>query len=345
MTTKKKTMETKTIILIISSFFVGCIVGVFLLFVATNHPEALTTTIDRVDDAVVSIESMNGSIVEATGSGFIYKKGVKKSYILTNEHVLNGVEIKITNSKGKTIEGKILGKDKQLDLAVIEIDSKYAPQVVELGNSDKIKIGEEIFVIGSPLSRKYAGTVTKGIISGKNRTVPTDLEEEESTLLNGIQFDAAVNPGSSGGPLFNTKGEVIGICTMKFIKTEVEGMSFAIPINQATEILQTLERGKKINRPELGITMTEVSNTTELERYKIKINKKQKTGVVVLKVKKDSNADGILKKGDIITKIDDIEIKETDDVKKILRMHKKGNTIQLHIMRNGISKKIRIKLK
>ena len=344
---KMTNKEFKSTILIISSFFVGCLIGLlgmhYLLSLGSNHN--LTKTINKVEDSVVSIESIDNIDVESTGTGFIYKKGLKKAYILTNEHVIDNSEIEVTNSKGETTYAKVLGKDETLDIAVLEIDSEYAPKAAKLGNSNKVVVGEDIFVISSPLSKKYANTVTKGIVSGINRTVPSDLYSNEGTLFGGIQFDASVNPGSSGGPLFNAKGEVIGICIMKFIREEIEGMAFAIPIDQVKPNLKSLERGKTIEKPELGITMVEVTNTTELKKYNIKLDSDYNKGVVVLEIKEGSNADKHLKKGDLIKQIDKKTILETDDVKEVLQMHNKGETIQIKVIRNKKEKTISITLK
>ncbi len=334
-------------IFIISSFFIGCILGIMIMcFILPKESNInLTTKVKEVKDGVVSIESKTGSIVESTGSGFIYKKGLKKAYVLTNEHVIDGPQIEITNTKGETTEGTVLGKDKNLDIAVIEIDSKYAPKAVKIGNSNTVEIGEDIFVIGSPISKEYAGTVTRGILSGKNRTVPTNVGNDEGMLFDGLQFDASINPGSSGAPLFNRNGEVIGICIMKYIREEIEGMGFAIPIEKVKGKIQDLESGKEIETPELGITMVEVSNISELKNYQINVNQEIENGVVVLDIKENSNADQKLKKGDIIKKVDNITVTETSDIKKALSLHDKGDTMNIILIRNNKEKKVVITLK
>ena len=344
MKTKMK-KEYLNAILIISSFFIGCIVGISILSLAISRDgNDLTGTIEKVEDAVVSIEAVKGSNVDSTGTGFIYKKALTKAYVLTNAHVVEDNEIYVTNARGEKTEGKVLGLDEDLDLAVLEIDKAYAPKTVTLGNSDQVKVGEEIFVISSPISKEYSNSVTKGIISGINRTVPTSLDDSEESLYDGIQFDAAVNPGSSGGPLFNKRGEVIGISTMKFIRLEIEGMGFAIPINQAKEHLKTLEKGENVKHPELGIAMVASTNKEQLELYDIKL-KTSKEGVVVLNVKEGSNADSFLQKGDLITKINKTKTKETDDVKTALTQCKVGDTIHVTIIRDGKEKIVDIELK
>ena len=338
--------EKKGIILVIFSFFIGILVGMilFFLWMPKEKENTLPKTIQKVEDATVSIVAHNGSSLEGEGSGFIYKTKGKKAYILTNEHVIENADVTIINAKGQEVEGKILGQDEKLDIAVIEIEKKYAPKVIKLGNSDKIEVGDTIFTITSPVGEEYARTVTAGIISGKNRTVPAISDEEQEWLLNGLQFDAPINPGSSGGALFNIKGEVIGICTMKLIKEEIEGMGFAIPINQVKKILNQLETGKDIDRPELGITMTEIGNKTELEKRNIKVPQDITTGIVVLEVKKNSNADNKLKEGDIIIQIEDQKVKEIGQVKNSLLNYQTGDTIQIKIIRNKKAKNIKITL-
>ena len=343
---KMNKKEKKGIVLVIFSFFIGMLVGMTLLFlwIHLNKANNLSKTIKKVEDGTVSIIAHNGSLSEGEGSGFIYKKTRKKAYILTNEHVIENADVKIINSKGKEVEGKVVGQDKKLDIAVIEIEKKYAPKELKLGNSNKVEIGESVFTISTPIGENYAKTVTAGILSGKNRTVPTTTDEKREWLLNGLQFDAPINPGSSGSPLFNEHGEVIGICTMKIIKEEVEGMGFAIPINQVKPYLKQLEKGKKIDRPELGITMTEIGNRIELDEREIEVPQSITSGVVVLEVKKGSNADKKLKKGDVIIEIDHQQINETGQVKNSILNHHKNETITVKVIRNNKEKNIKITL-
>ena len=342
MKTKMK-KEYLNAILIISSFFIGCIVGISAWNITISRND-LTKTIKKVEDGVVFISESNGLENESLGSGFIYKKKGKKAYILTNYHVVEGKNISITNSKKETTTGKILGVDQKLDLAVIEIDKKYAPKELKLGNSKHVKKGEEMFAIGTPLSDRYINTVTKGMISGLDRTVPTTTDSSEEPLYDGIQFDASVNPGNSGGPIFNTKGEVIGICTMKIILLEVEGLGFAIPINQVKEQLSSLEKGEYIKHPELGITMVASSEKEVLQDYNIELET-DKQGIVILDVKESSNAEEKLLTGDLITKINQTKITETDDVKEILAKNKIGDTIHITVIRDGKEQIIDIELK
>lgn len=343
----KMTKKTKETILIISSFFIGCIVGAILLLVTipkNNNTNELTKTIKKVEGGVVSIEGYNGSVLDATGSGFIYKVKGRKAYILTNAHVVEDTNILIINSKGEEVDGKVLGKDDKLDIAVVEIDKKYAPKVLKLGDSSKLEAGEEIFTVTSPMGKRYAKTVTKGIVSGLDRNVPTNLEDSSEWLMSAIQFDANINPGSSGGALFNLKGEVVGICSMKLIKEEIEGMSFAIPIEQAINHIKELENNENIELPELGIAMVETSEKAVLETYNVKLEDTIK-GVVVVGIKEGSNAEGKLKEKDVIIEIDGEPVTENLHVKYALSNHKIGDTLKVKVLRNNKEKTIDIKLK
>lgn len=353
---KMSKKEKREYLLIISSFLIGCLVTLLLtkIFAGPNiiqnktkvyEKNSLAASYEKIKDAVVTIETYNGDTPLSTGSGFVYKVD-KKAYILTNEHVIDGNRIVVITPDEEEVEGKLLGRDPYIDLAVIEIDKKYAKQVAILGDSSKSNIGDTIFVAGAPLSKRYAGSIASGIISGKERLVQTTIESEESMewVMKVIQFDAPVNPGNSGGPLLNMNGEVIGITLMKLIQEDIEGMSFAIPIEYATSNIENLEKGKELVHPELGIAMVDVTNTTQLTNHDIEIPSRTK-GAVVLSVKDNSSASGKLKKGDIIISMDDTEIKDKSYVKFVLFQHKVGDKMKIKILRNNKEKEIQITLK
>lgn len=347
MKTKMTNKEHLGTILVISSFFIGVVVGVlvFSSFMPKNNNTDITKSIKKAKDAVVTIETRNGSVEESTGTGFIYKTTLNKAYIMTNQHVVDNLGVTVINSKGEETEGKVLGSDQKLDIAIVEISKKYAPKKIKFGSSNKVEIGEQIFTIGSPMGKDYAGTVTVGVLSGRNRKVPTIMEDYNEWYMNVLQFDANINPGSSGGPLFNKDGEVIGICVMKLIKEEIEGMGFAIPSEQALAYVDTLEKGKDIEWPELGIAMVEVGNVAELNSRNITVPESVSNGIVILEIKEGSSADKNLKVGDIITEIDKVKVSESSEVKYALMTHKKGDTITVKVIRNGKTKNINITLK
>lgn len=338
----------------ISSFFIGCgatLIICILVVLCLNKKEvensSLKESIKKVEKSVVTIESYKGLALESTGTGFIYEKKGSSAYILTNEHVTVEDTVLVTNSKNEETKGKVLGKDAYLDIAVIEIDKKFAEGVATIKSSEKTEVGDTIFVVGSPVSKRYAGSVSAGILSGKNRIVQTLIEDDNTSewLMNVLQFDASVNPGNSGGPLLNEKGEVIGICTMKLIQQEIEGMAFAIPIETAMKHVETLKEGKEITWPELGISMVDITNTQQLLNHNIDIDEDRIDGVVVLDTKENSSADKKLKKGDIILEIDGMNIKDTSYVKYSLFQHKVGDKIKIKIIRNHKEKEIKVILK
>ncbi|HRU42867.1 MAG TPA: trypsin-like peptidase domain-containing protein, partial [Candidatus Diapherotrites archaeon] len=197
---------------------------------------------------------------QGTGSGIIIDK---QGHIVTNNHVVEGADdIIVILHDGKELEATLIGRDSQTDLAVIKVDADNLT-VAELGDSSALKVGELAVAIGSPMGTEYAGSVTAGIISGLNRTVSIG---DDSIKL--IQTDAAINPGNSGGALVNSEGKVIGINTIKFAETRVEGMGFAIPISEAKPIIEDLINNKKVLRPILGIQGITISKE-EAEEYKL----------------------------------------------------------------------------
>lgn len=254
---------------------------------------------------------------QGTGSGIIIDD---QGHIVTNNHVVDGVkDITVILNDGKELEATLVGKDSQTDLAVIKVDAKNLP-FAEMGDSSKLEVGELAVAIGSPMGTEYAGSVTAGIISGLNRKVSVG---DNSIKL--IQTDAAINPGNSGGALVNSEGKVIGINTIKFAETTVEGMGFAIPITEAKPIIQEIIDNKKVARPYLGIqgiTITE----EDAEKYDVP------QGVYVNDVIPFSGAERAgIKRGDIITKLDGQKVLTIEDVIEIVRKHKVGDTVQVEI--------------
>lgn len=347
--------KKKEILLIIISFLLGGLVMYLLLTfnmkskIVNNIYEksSLSTSVEKVYDSVVVVESYTGNNLDSTGTGFFYKKDSKYAYILTNEHVLTSTITEITTSSDEKIEATILGKDEYLDLAVLRVDKKYAKKIATFGSSDDVKVGDTIFTVGAPLGVNYKGTVTSGVLSGKDRMVQTTIEGKTmgGWLMKVLQIDASINKGNSGGPLLNINGDVIGICSLKLTDEEIEGMGFAIPIEYAKIHLNELENGKKISWPELGITMTDVTNNATLESNDISISSALREGVAVLNIKENSSAEKAkLKKGDIIISINDKGTKNIAYLKYELFQHKVGDVINIKYIRNGKTKTTSTKL-
>lgn len=346
---KHKNQIKKELLLVFSSFLLGGLVMYLLLtFTVRNkvinnvyEKNSLSTSVEKIYDAVVVVESYTGNNLDSTGTGFFYKKDNKYAYILTNEHVLTSTITEITTSNDEKTEATILGKDEYLDLAVLRVDKKYAKKLAEFGSSNEMKVGDTIFTVGAPLGVNYKGTVTSGVLSGKDRMVQTTIEGKTTGgwLMKVLQIDASINKGNSGGPLLNVNGKVIGICSLKLTDEEIEGMGFAIPIEYANAHLKELENGEKIIWPELGITMTDVTNNATLESNDINVSSVLREGVAILDIKKNSSAEKAkLKKGDIIISINDNETKNIAYLKYELFQHKVGDTIKIKFIRNGKTK-------
>ena len=309
---------------------------------------SLKESVDKIYDAVVMVKSYNNNTQISTGTGFVYKTDDKYGYILTNQHVIaDSDSIHIVMSNDEEIEGKVLGGDEYLDLAIIRIDKKNVIQVATIGKSENMNLGDVIFTVGSPLGEDYRGSVTSGILSGKDRMVSVSVSKTNNNdwVMRVLQIDASINPGNSGGPLLNVNGEVIGICSMKLVDDEIEGMGFAIPIEYAMNHLDSLENGKKIVWPLLGITMANVTDSQLLYRNNIKVDENIEYGVVVVDISANTGAaNSDLKKGDIITKIDDNKVKDYAYLRYELYQHQAGDTIEVTYIRNNKEYITKVKL-
>ena len=313
--------------------------------VTITESDTIAPAVNKVYDSVVTVLNY-GNQLQATGTGFVYKIDDNYGYILTNNHVISGSKkIEVTNTENVTVEAKLLGSDEYADLAVLRVDKSFVLQVATLGDSTSSEIGDTVFAVGTPVDVKYAGSVTKGIISGKNRMVNVTLDDGGAFMMEVIQTNTAINPGNSGGPLVNMNGEVIGINTLKLVEDEIEGMGFAIPIEMATSVLDRLESGEEIERPLLGVSMIDANNDYALFSYKVYLDKDYEKGVVVIEVEKDSPA-GVagLQKNDVILKINDIEIEDSTHLKYILYKYSVGDTIKLEYERDGKTNTVEVKL-
>ena len=268
--------------------------------------------------------------VEGIGSGFIINE---EGYILTNYHVVKGAqEISVTLSNDVTTTAQIVNYDENQDVAMIKItdESVKIPATVELGDSDSFQPGEEVIAIGTPLSTELSSTVTKGIISATSRSVAV----ESGVTMNLIQTDAAINAGNSGGPLVNTKGEVVGINSSKISGEAVEGIGFSIPINDIKDKIESLSK-PILN---LGISVRTID-----EALSKQLNMEQ--GLYVVEVTEFSSAEKAgLKAGDIIVKADGNRITTFDEFKAVKNGKEEGDEISLEVIRNGESKTINVKL-
>ena len=292
----------------------------------------LSTGINNVYDSVVVVQNYKNDKSNGIGSGFIYNND---GYIMTNSHVIEGASnIKVMLMSGDAVDATIIGDDEYADIAVIKIDKKYVTKVATLGSSESINVGDTVFTIGSPISSEYYGTVTRGILSGKNRLVNVTVESSNDWIMNVMQTDAAINPGNSGGPLCNANGEVIGITNMKLASSQIEGMGFAIPIEDALKNAETIISGKKISRPYIGVSIYDATNFFSGE-----------TGLYVEYVESNGPADKAgIKKGDKIIKVGDVEVSNSSYFRYQLYKYDIGDKVKITVSRNGSEKTLTVTL-
>ena len=273
------------------------------------------------------------------GSGVIYKVENGYAYIVTNNHVISGSqELEVLMADGTREKAELIGADKWTDLAVLKIKADKVTTVAEFANSDEVKAGQTAIAIGSPLGTEFATSVTQGIVSAKDRSVPTDVDGDgkQDWVVTAIQTDAAINPGNSGGALVNAAGQVIGINSMKISKSSVEGIGFAIPSNEVVSIINQLEKSGKVIRPVLGISMVDLTSVSSQGRQQLALSNDVKEGVVVADVQENSSASkGGLKQYDVITEIDGKAITGVQTLRKALYSKTVGSSMEVTYYRNG----------
>lgn len=289
-------------------------------------------------------------VLTATGSGVVYKVDGKTAYIVTNHHVIDGADsVEVTMANGDTLEAKIVGSDSLSDLAVLSIDASKVTQTIEFAKSEDVKVGNIAIAIGSPIGSEYASSVTQGIVSGLDRQEQVDSDGDgnpdwEMTVL---QTDAAINPGNSGGALVNSQGKLIGINSSKLADETIEGMGFAIPADDVAKIAQELEENGQIVRPQLGVSMYDLSAISLNSRQEVlKLDENTTDGAIVVEVVAGSAAEEAgLQQYDVITKVNDTDITDSQSLKKALYDYKVGDTITVTYLREGKQATAKITLK
>ena len=343
---KAKSKNNEGILYVILTFC-ACLVmfGLFYQFYLKNLVIETTKTIkdvtvtdtgiadavEKVYNSVVTVKNYSRGKLYSTGSGFVFKTDSKYGYILTNYHVINGgsnVSVIFTNNKEEEVN--VVGYDEYSDIAVLAVDKDKVISVATTGSSEDMRIGDTTFAVGTPVdSSIYSWSVTRGILSGKNRMVQVD-----NYVMSVLQTDTAINSGNSGGPLCNSNCEVIGITNMKLASSQIEGMGFAIPIEDALKNAETIISGQKISRPYIGVSIYDATNYFSGE-----------TGLYVEYVEKDGPADKAgLKKGDKIIKVGDVEVNNSSYFRYQLYKYNIGDKVKITVSRNGSEKTLTVTL-
>lgn len=297
----------------------------------------IADAVEKVYDSVVTIETYVNNRAYASGTGFVFKTEGDKAYILTNSHVIsNSNSVKVTFTNNKQVTADVVGSDDYSDIAVLSVNKDDILLIAETGSSEDMRVGDTTFAVGAPIdSSIYSWSVTRGILSGKDRLVEVTSSDNKSTyVMEVLQTDTAINSGNSGGPLCNSNGQVIGITNMKLASSQIEGIGFAIPIEEALKYAESIISGKQISRPYLGITIYDATNY-----YSNTI------GIYIEYVEQNSAADKAgLQKGDKILEVNGKEVSNSSYFKHELYKYDVGEQITIKVERNGKEKEIKITL-
>jgi S1-C subfamily serine protease len=307
---------------------------------AIAEPRDIQGILAKVEPAVVAIRT--GGAIEGVdsntggaGTGFVISPD---GVVVTNNHVIEGAngEIEVAFTDGTSEKATVLGRSTENDLAVLKVDGSGLP-VAKLGSSDTLQVGDEVIAIGNALALEGGLSVTRGIISAKDRTVP---EETGSTLYSVLQTDAAINPGNSGGPLVNSDGEVVGINTAIADPTEAQNVGFAISIDMAKSVIDDLRSGREVKTAFLGVVTQQVTAAVAKE-----LSLSTNTGVVVRRVNSGSAADSAgLKTDDVIITIAGNPVTSPDSLAAQVRKLKPGDKVDVLIERGGAQETVSVTL-
>lgn len=294
--------------------------------------QGIADAVDKIYDSVVIVKTYRRNELYATGTGFVYKKSANVYYLLTNYHVIqDGDKVQVVFTDNSVRDVTVKGGDKYSDIAVLTYQSDDVRDIASIGSSLDMRVGDTVFAVGSPLdSSVYSWSVTRGVLSGKDRKVEVSTTNNSANdwIMQVLQTDAAINSGNSGGPLCNSNGEVIGINNMKLITSGVEGMGFAIPIEEAVAYADSIINGQNVTRPKVGITMSEVSNGVKVEEVSYG----------------SAAATAGLQKDDIIIAIDGEKITNIASLKYKLYKYNVGDTISIQYLRSGKTYSAKMKL-
>jgi len=329
--------------------------------VPVNSPTNVATSDNDVADiiedsseAIVGITNIgeqqnpfqqsNQEVTKGTGSGVIYEVTDDAAYIVTNHHVIdeaNKVDVSLYN--GDTVEATLVGTDPLTDIAVIKITEDVDLTALSFGDSDTVRSGDQVMAIGNPLGLDLSRTVTQGIVSAMDRSIPVQTSAGDWEL-DVIQTDAAINPGNSGGALINSQGELVGINSLKIADSGVEGLGFAIPSNDVKNIVDQLRENGQVERAYLGVGLQDIQSIPSF--YMPSLPEEVNAGAIVVSVDEQSAAGKAgLKKEDIIVKINDEKVESDKDIRKFL--YKKaeiGEDITITLYRDGKQKEVQLTL-
>lgn len=316
----------------------------------------VTKIVEETSSAVVGVsnlqvaqqnpfESQTGDSKESqeagVGSGVIYKKDGDMAYIVTNNHVVEGAQdVMVTLADGTELDAEVLGTDIWTDLAVLKVPGESIETVAEFGDSSVLQAGEPVIAIGNPLGLQFSGSVTTGVISGTERLVPLDINQDgtEDWQSEVLQTDAAISPGNSGGALINAQGQLIGINSMKISQDAVEGIGLAIPINTAIPVISDLEAEGAVHRPSMGVAILDLAEVpAQYRTSQLNLPSEIEGGIVVQSVVESSGAASAgMEPYDVIVELDGKSVNSVLELRQYLYNETKvGDTLKVKAYRNG----------
>ncbi|ANU14244.1 serine-like protease [Planococcus halocryophilus Or1] len=316
----------------------------------------VTKIVEETSSAVVGVsnlqvaqqnpfESQTGDKKESqeagVGSGVIYKKDGDMAYIVTNNHVVEGAQgVMVTLADGTELDAEVLGTDIWTDLAVLKVPGESIETVAEFGDSSVLQAGEPVIAIGNPLGLQFSGSVTTGVISGTERLVPLDINQDgtEDWQSEVLQTDAAISPGNSGGALINAQGQLIGINSMKISQEAVEGIGLAIPINTAIPVISDLEAEGAVHRPSMGVAILDLAEVpAQYRTSQLNLPSEIEGGIVVQSVVESSGAASAgMETYDVIVELDGKSVNSVLELRQYLYNETKvGDTLKVKAYRNG----------
>ena len=314
----------------------------------TITDEGIADAVDKIYDATVIVQVGNNGKTSGYGSGFVYKVEGDYAYILTNYHVVdNSNFIKIVYTDDTEVDGEFVGGAEYLDVAIVKVSADSIKAVAEIGSSEGLRVGDTVFAVGTPIALQYSFSVTRGILSGKERFVASKSSEtnvygfsqtKDIWYERLLQMDATINSGNSGGPLCNANGEVIGLTNSKLSgqtssSASIENMSFAVPIEDALMVAEQVLKNGEYVRPTLGVSMTTIAGAIQSG---LSAPEGVTKGAVVESVVTGGAADkGGIKAWDIITKFGDYEIDDYLYLKYYVGRYKTGDKVEVTYIRQG----------
>ena len=306
----------------------------------TGYTTDITQTVEECEEKVVTIENYQDDVVDSVGSGIVYDYQQGEVYIVTNYHVIEGSQrVNAIFANGANVELTLVGYDENYDVALLKAATDFNVEPFVHGDTNLLKKGEYAIAIGSPIAKDFAGSVTFGVISGKDLLLSVDSDNDgiydaDMVLL---QTDVAMNVGNSGGALVNLNGELIGLNTLGLTGSNVQGMNFAIPINELAYIVEQLMENGIIERGYLGISGEDVANLENYEKSYLNLNLELNEGYLIKVVETDGPAyNAGLQVNDIIVAINDQNVSDYAQIRDMLYHLKPQDTIEITYLRNNI---------